>query len=63
MYVTRDAVRDLRGIIGSSRRRPRGELPAVAAVVCHSGDGIEEGPLAHDDLLGHVYGTNDIWLD
>ena len=46
MYIIRDAVDHLCGIVGRSRRRPRGERPAVAAIACHFSDGIAEGPLA-----------------
>lgn len=61
VYAFRDAVDHLRGIVGRSRRRPSGELPAVAAVVCHFIDGVAEGPLALDDLLGHGGGACAGW--
>ena len=53
MYVCRDAVDDAGGMVGRSRRRPRGETPALMTVVCNSYDGVVEGLLAIDDLLGH----------
>ena len=57
VYVIRNAVNYPRGIVGGSRRRPCGERPAVPAVACHFSDGIAEGPLALNDLLGHDGGA------
>lgn len=57
VYVIRDAVNHPRGIVGRSWRRPCGERPAVAAVACHFSDGVAEGPLALNDLLGHDGGA------
>ena len=61
MYIIRDAVDHLCGIVGRSRRRPRGERPAVAAVACHFSDGIAEGPLALNDLLRHGGDGGGAW--
>lgn len=57
VYVFRDAVDDLRGIVGRSWCRPRGELPTVAAVVCYFSDSVAERPLTLDDLLRHDCGA------